>query len=132
MTTRGEPLPDAALHALQHLGARPEKVDPQVVAVGELQEALEEVDTGDALGELPAEQAARPDDGLPVGEDDVAVEKRGPQQLVAAQLDDLGGVDHPDQHAAAAIGRHSAPSATTSSIVQAVIGRPNRTRESGR
>ncbi len=78
----------------EDLGLGAEQVDRVVPAMRQLEQLLEEVDAGDPFRQRAAQQAARPDDGLAVGQQQVAGEQGVAQHAVAVQVDDLGGVEH--------------------------------------
>ncbi len=97
----GPALGDDAGQRLHHLGGGAEQEHPVAVLVGQVEQALEDVDPGGALGQGLAHDAAGPDDGLAVGEQEVALEQRVAQQRVVAQVDHLGRVEHAEHQPAA-------------------------------
>jgi hypothetical protein len=68
-----------------------------VLAVGQLEESLEQVDAGHALGQTAAQQPARPHHRLTVGEQQIGLEQGLAQQRVATKVHHLGRIDDPDE-----------------------------------
>jgi hypothetical protein len=66
--------------------------------MGQREQFLEEVYPGHALRQGAAEQAAGPDHGLAIGQQHVAIEQGIAEHRVMPQRDNLGGVQHADQH----------------------------------
>jgi hypothetical protein len=82
--------------AIQHVFGRAETEDAVPLRSGPLEQAEHQVDPGDAFGQRPSEQSARPHQRHAVGEDDVGGEHVGAQPRVASHIHDFGGVDYAD------------------------------------
>ena len=69
------PGPRCRNHGLEDLGRGSEQVDRTVFAVRQVEQGLEQVNARDPLRQRSAQDPAGPDDGLFVGQEQVALEE---------------------------------------------------------